>query len=285
MEKIVKFYRVFAEPSLSLNGSNSNSENIKKAFETIFDKPTCENIPYAYVKNGIQIRFDIKEKNENYIFGTFCKEEHFEKELLLQTRDAHDNSTGPYKPNPDEIVERFTYFLIDYDSSIMVAIHNQNLSKIDGILPEFIWDISNHGMNLTIKPYKIENLEEHLKGYNKCKDLTLTFYNHIDARGFTPLPEVLKGTCEYETYKLHFTLKENKPSFLEKIPFLRKDPNCKGITVTALNEYGYEDVINLMETVLTKKVGIELTTDMVFNTDQIKKTLLTELANGIKHTH
>ena len=84
MEKIVKFYRVFAEPSLSLNGSNSNSENIKKAFETIFDKPTSENIPYAYVKNGIQIRFDIKEKNENYIFGTFCKEEHFEKELLLQ---------------------------------------------------------------------------------------------------------------------------------------------------------------------------------------------------------
>ena len=285
MEKVVKFYRLFAEPSLSLNGTNSNSENIKKAFETIFDKPTSENIPYSYEKNGVPIRFDIKEKTDTYIFGTFCKEEHFEKELLLQTRDARNNSTGPYKPNPDEIVERFTYFLINYDSAVMVAIHNQNLSKIDGIFPEFIWSTSNHGMNLTIKPYKIEDLADHLKKYNKCKEMTLTFYNHTNDNGYTPLPDVLKGTCEYETYRIYIRLKENKPSFLEKIPLLRKDPNYKGISLTALNEYGYEDVINLMETVLTKKVGIELTSDMVFNTDQIKNTLLKELTNGITHNH
>lgn len=285
MEKIVKFYRVFAEPCLAFPEPESNSEKIEKIFETIFDKPVSDDFSYIYPKEKIKFRFDIKEKHTNYIFGTFCKEEHFEKDLLLQKRDANDNSTGPYTPTPGEIVERFTYLLVDYKSATMVAIHNQNLPRINVILPEFIWDTSNHGMKLTIKPYKIENLEEHLKSYNKCKDLTLTFYNHTDTRGFTPLPNVLEGTCEYETYNIHFNIKKNEPSFLKRIPFLKKDPNCKGITVTALNEYGYEDVINLMDTVLTKKVGIELTTDMVFNTDQIKKTLLTELANGIKHTH
>lgn len=285
MEKIVKFYKVFAEPCLAFTKDDSNSEKIQKIFESLFDKPISDDFSYIYPKEKINFRFDIKEKHENYIFGTFCKEEHFEKDLLLQKRDSSNNSTGPYTPTPGEIIERFTYFLVDYKSAAMVAIHNQNLPRINGILPEFIWGTSNHRMQLTIVPYKIEDLAAHLKKYNRCKDLTLTFYNHTDTHGYTPLPAALNGSCEYDTYNIHFNIKSNEPSFLLKIPILKKDPNCKGITVSALNEYGYEDVINLMETVLTKKVGIELTTDMVFNTDQIKKTLLNELANGIKHTH
>ncbi len=283
MEKIVKFYNVHAEPCLALPGTESNSEKIKIIFETIFDKPVSDDFSYIFTKDGIKFHFDIKEKNNRYIFGTFCKEENFENDLLLQKRNTQNNSTGPYTQNPDEVVERFTYFLIEYNTGSMVAIHNQKLPRINRLLPEFIWNTTNYEMKLSIYPYMIEDLENHLKKFNKCKDLVLTFHKSSASNDYAPLPQVLDGTCDYDTYKIQFGIKSNTRGFFNKLSSLKNDSNCKGISITALNEYGLEDTINLMETVLTKKVGIELNTDMVFNTERIKTTLLRELSLVFTH--
>lgn len=43
MEKIVKFYKVFAEPCLAFTKDDSNSEKIQKIFESLFDKPISDD--------------------------------------------------------------------------------------------------------------------------------------------------------------------------------------------------------------------------------------------------
>ncbi|WP_312072250.1 hypothetical protein [Anaerotignum propionicum] len=285
MEKIVKFYKAIPEPCLGLVNDVTNSEKLLSIFEMFFDHPTSSKISYRFTLKDSNLCFDIIEKNQTFIFGKYCKVEDFVNEVFIQKRNSKDNTTGPYEPDPNELMERFTYFLIDYKLCVLVTIHNKNLPNIGKILPEFVWSASDHQLKVSILPYQIENIAEHLKKFKKCKDLTLTFANPELTDTYIPLPKVLKN-CNFNSFKVHLSIKEHSESFISDLIQCKNEKSTyDSVSFTALNEYGLEDTINLMETILTKKVNIELNNDIIFNTEQIKKVLLKELTEAFTHNH
>ena len=280
MNKIIKFFSLMPMPSISIPATLSEGQQLNEMFSQIFDKSICNNGPFIFPRENNIFRFDILETDSNYLFGTCCKEEDFKKDVLLQRRNVKSNETGPYIKDPNALMERFTYFIIDYNTCKLASIYNKNIPSIHKILAELISSTAKCN-RIDAYPVQINNIDDHMKKYTSCKEIILRRNENSQNEYTDTLRRELEGSCELGKYKISISVKSSETGLFSKLLNLsRKNKDYSDLSFIALNEYGLEDTINLLETYLTKRVPIELTGDIVFNKKEIKDILVKELHNA-----
>lgn len=79
-----------------------------------------------------------------------------------------------------------------------------------------------------------------------------------------------------EKYKLNLKINKTSPTFIPKLIGLKNsatEKNLSKINITGKNDYGIDEVVDLIENIYTKTVPLELTDDTVQNTEKVKENL------------
>lgn len=272
LNKIIKFYHINPLPCLSAN-KTTDEENLREIFFTFLNDDNSKNT-YKFTKDKKNYTFDIIEKTNDYIFATCCKSEDFNNELFFQKRNLTDNTTEPYKQNPDEEFERFTYFVIDFKKNKLAAIYNKSITELSKLLPELLNTYERDNLPIEISPIIIDNPKEFLK--NKFVE-ELTFFGDKFDNMIVPLSDVLKNnSCDVSKFNLTISIKKQDKNFIQDIFNFSKEKQKK-IIIKAKNEYGLTDTIDLLETILTKRVPINISKEEVFNKETVKSILISEI--------
>lgn len=287
VNKIIKFYVMEPAPAIYFNGTMKNFNNcayliFKSAFANSEDY-------YSFNYDKKNLFFDIKEFNENNMFGTCSVIENIQATSFMQQRNKHTNKTKPFTTvNSEEQLETYTFFYVDFPHNRMAVIANKKISKIHEAISAFIWEKSSKVAKINIAPEKIDNPKE---AANSLKDLSkfqLEFFTPHSFKNIQPLRESLGKDFELEKYDISFKIKKAKKEFIDTLFAFREKASSEGIskiTLTGKNDLGIDETLNLIETLYTKAVPFYLTDDSAVNIEYIKNRLQEFLDIHIMNDH
>lgn len=280
VNKLIKFYIVQVEPSLNFTSNTSN--NIDTNLFTLF-KLGFKNGKdyYSYEFNKNHLFFDIKELNENLMFGICSVIENIKATAMIQSRDINTNQTNPFTNlGNNKQLEAYTFFYIDFKNCRMAAISNKKIAKIHEAITSFIWSNSNGNFtpHISIYPEKITDIEKALGSLKKFNWLEMEFAQPQNLNNIKCMSESLKNDFTFDKYQVKFKLKSTEPTFPINLNIFRKNNDVNTdklskLSVIGKNELGIDETINLIEAIYTKTISLELTDDTVKNLDYIKKKL------------
>lgn len=275
VNKIIKFYVI--EPQPSLNFDNRNGL-LNKYTLSIFKSAFVNGEDYYSINyDKKNLFFDIKEFNENYMFGTCSVIEDIQATSFMQQRNKSTNKTKPFTTvNNDEQLESYTFFYIDFVFNRMAVIANKKISKIHEALSNFIWEKSGHMASASIYPERVDDAKEIVSLLRDWSHLQLEYYTPKSIQNIESIKKSLGSDFTIEKYKLDMKLKDVKPSFIDNLFKYKNNAHEEGISkfnVIGKNELGVDETINLIETIYTKTVPLQLTNDTAINIEYIKNKL------------
>jgi len=277
INKTIRFYTLCTQPSFNFNGNNLDSLTYK-LFLSVF--PQIDYYKYNYDEK--ELWFEIISYDENHMFATCAKKEDFEHNPFLRQHNLDDNKITPFLPklNPNEQLESFTFFYIDFNKNRMASISSQKIPRLDIIISSFIENKSS--TRISIIPDVVPNLEEKLRKVSKLKCFELKFPpNYINNNNIPSLIPFLKNTCHISKGSLKFSISEHKLDFVDNL-FSLKNSNCfSDIDVTYKNYEGLDETVSLFEQIYIQSIPISFSEDDTKNLTIIKNTLKKYLNNHI----
>lgn len=271
--KIIKFFKLTPEPSISfseINGRKLNEETYN-IFKTAFPEINY----YDFIFEKKQLFFEIINYNANELFGTCSSEESISPTSFMRQRNISTKETNPISLSPDEMLETYTYFYINFNKNLMATIMNKKISKINKAISQFIWEKSNNMSSIRILPDKIQNMKEELKRFKLLKELELEFPKKPSLDDIPSLKKTITGECDVERFKINLKLSSAKPSLINKLVDYKNENNDEftSLKLLAKNEFGLDETVNFFEAIYSKTVPITLNEDTVQNLSYIKNLL------------
>lgn len=274
VNKVIKFYVL--SPNVSILFSETNGRELKKETYNIFKTAFPKEDYYTFIFEDKQLFFDIISYNSTEMFGTCSEEEKINPTSFVRQRNTNTNETKPVGfLNPDEQLETYTYFYINFIQNRMTVIINKKIAKLHMALSQFIWEKSDNLASITILPEKISNMKDALKRFRLPKELELEYKSSPSLNDIRSLKDTLSGECNVDSYRINLKLSTVKQGFINKlIDYKQSDTDeLLALRLTAKNELGLNETINFFEAIYSKTVPIVLSEDTVQNLDYIKELL------------
>ena len=248
-KKLLNFYKIIFEPSFI--DKNQNINNI--LYECFFDMFKNTNI----VSNE-GITFEKISLDKSHIFASICRTS--DLDVLTEIRGKKGINVK------DIILESYTYFYIDFINLGISIIKTQKIPQADGYIKNLI--IKNSYINISLEPYKKSDKEIKQMLINK---MSISFYDNTS--NFIELKNINKSDCEISEFKIEAKLKKINTNFVNNLVNRCKNNNAiKKISVSSDTEE-----VDLIKSIFTKQVSIELTKDYKNDFAQIEDTLKREL--------
>ena len=238
-KKLLNFYMIIFEPSFK-DLSKTNNTILYDCFSSMF-------------KN--------KDSVSNHIFASICRTS--DLDVLTEIR----NSKGTeIEDTSDFILESYTYFYIDFNKMGVSVIKTQKIPSPDGYIKSLI--SNNSFINLSLEPFK--------KNDNEIKDMlinkiSVSFYDN--SQDFIELKHIDSEDCEISEFKFEAKLKKVKKNFVSNL--MNKYKNSKEVKKLSVSSDTEE--VDLIKSIFTKQVSIELTKDYKKDFSKIEETLKNEL--------
>ena len=285
VNKIIKFYVLDPAPAIYFNGSMPNFSNCGYyIFKTAF---VNDEDSFTYDKKNLF--FDIKEFDDDHIFGTCSVIENIQATSFMQQRNKQTNEAKPFTTvNSEEQLESYTFFYADFVHNRMAVIANKKISKIHEAISAFIWEKSGKVAKINIAPEKIDNPKDAATSLKDISNFHLEFFTPQSFNNIQPLRESLGKDFELEKFGISFKIKKAKKEFIDTLLSFRENASSKGIskiTLTGKNDLGIDETLNLIETLYTKAVPFYLTDDSAINIEYIKNRLREFLNIHIMNSH
>ena len=207
------------------------------------------------------ITFEKITLDSNHIFASICRTS--DLDVLTEIK----NSKGIEIEDTSEfILESYTYFYIDFEKMGASVIKTQKIPSPDGYIKNLIGN--NSYINLSLEPFK--------KSDNEIKDMiinkiSLSFYDN--SQDFVELKHINSEDCEISEFKFEAKLKKVKNNFVSNL--IDKYKNNKEIKKLSVSSDTEE--VDLIKSIFTKQVSIELTKDYRKDFSKIEETLKNEL--------
>lgn len=251
-KKLLNFYKIIFEPSFK-DISKSNSTLLYECFLNMFKN-----------RNDISnkdITFEKITLDEKHIFASICRTS--DLDVLTEIR----NSNGiEIEDTSDFVLESYTYFYIDFKQMGVSVIKTQKIPSPDGYIKSLI--CNNSFINLSLEPFKKSDAEIKEMIVNK---ISLSFYDN--SQDFIELKHISSEDCEISDFKLEANLKKVKKNFVTNLIDKYKDnKQIKKLSVSSDTEE-----VDLIKSIFTKQVSIELTKDYKKDFSKIEETLKNEL--------
>lgn len=248
-KKLINFYKIDVLPSFHEQGKN-NSDLLHDVFFNTFSSNTSIVID--------EINYEKISMNSNHFFG--CVHRTSSIDILTEIKSKSNISLE----DADVFLESSTYFYIDFSNLGMSVIKTQKIPNAYEIIQNFISNKSS--LNIEIVPFK--------KSDEEIKQLSITSISlKFQDEDFVELKDINKNDCEFSEYTFSAKLKQVSSGFIPKLLTKFKDkPSVKKLTVSTDNEE-----IDLIRSIFTKQVSIELTENYKNDLDRIKNVLCSEL--------
>ena len=251
-KKLLNFYKIIFEPSFK----DMTKDNKTLLYECFFNMFKSKDI----VSNS-GITFEKITLDSNHIFASICRTS--DLDVLTEIK----NSKGIEIEDTSEfILESYTYFYIDFEKMGASVIKTQKIPSPDGYIKNLIGN--NSYINLSLEPFK--------KSDNEIKDMiinkiSLSFYDN--SQDFVELKHINSEDCEISEFKFEAKLKKVKNNFVSNL--IDKYKNNKEIKKLSVSSDTEE--VDIIKSIFTKQVSIELTKDYRKDFSKIEETLKNEL--------
>lgn len=248
-KKLINFYQIEISPSF-VNQSKTNSQLLFEIFSTVFlnkESIIIEEINYEKIS-----------MDSNHFFG--CIHRISSIDILTEIKSKSNISFD----EADVFLESSTYFYIDFLNLGMSVIKTQKIPSAYELIQNFITQKSV--LNIEIIPFK--------KSEDEIKQLSITSMSmKFQDEEFVELKDINKSDCEFSEYTFSAKLKKVSSGFVPKLLSKFKDKtSLKKLTVSTDTED-----IDLIKSIFTKHVSIELTENYKNDLDRIKSVLYEEL--------
>lgn len=256
-KKLLNFYKIVFEPSFK-DENKTDSEILYECFFNIFKNQKI-------VSSG-EMTFEKITLDSNHIFASICRKNDID--VLTEIRNNKENKMVD---TDDFILESYTYFYIDFKKMGASVIKTQKIQFPDRNIESLIKRKSS--INLSLEAFKKSNREIEDMRINK---ISLSFYDN--AQDFIELKNINHDDCEITDFKFEAKLGKVKKNFVSSIMKQYKDnKKVKKLSVSSDTEE-----IDLIKSIFTKQVSIELTKDYKKDFCKIEETLKNELFKIIK---
>lgn len=248
-KKLINFYKIIFEPSFK-DSTKSNNVLLYECFFNMFKNRD--------IVSNEGITFEKISLDNNHIFASICRTS--DLDVLTEIR----NSKG--KEVTDIVLESYTYFYIDFQKMGVSVIKTQKIPQSDGYIKSLI--SNNSYLNISLEPFKKSENEIKNMLVNK---ISVSFFDN--SSNFVELKNINKDDCEIEEFKFEAKLKKVKTNFISTIlDRFKNNKDIKKISVSSDTEE-----VDILKSIFTKQVSIELTKDYKNDFSKIEETLKNEL--------
>ena len=177
------------------------------------------------------------------------------------------NSKGTeIEDTSDFVLESYTYFYIDFNQMGVSVIKTQKIPSPDVYIKSLIGN--NSYIHISLEPFKKSDNEIRDMVINK---ISLSFYDN--SQNFIELKHINSEDCEISEFKFEAKLMKVKNNFVSDL--INKYKNNKEIKKLSVSSDTEE--VDLIKSIFTKQVSIELTKDYKKDFSKIEETLKNEL--------
>ena len=253
-KKLLNFYKIIFEPCFK-DVNKSNSILLYECFSNMFKNTN--------IVSNESITFEKISLDDNHIFASICRTS--DLDVLTEIR----NSKGIEVE--DIVLESYTYFYINFEEMGVSVIKTQKIPSPDEYIKSLIYNKST--INLSLEPFKKSDSEIKNMTINK---VTLSFCDN--ANDFVELKHINSDDYEISDFKIEAKLKKVKTNFISNlIDKYKNSANIKKISVSSDTEE-----VDIIKSIFTKQVSIELTKDYKKDFSKIEETLKHELFKIVK---
>ena len=250
-KKLLNFYKIIFEPSFK-DLSKSNNTILYEFFSNIFkDRNLISNEGITFEKISL---------DTNHIFASICRTSDLDVLTEIKSKEVQIEDTS------DFVLESYTYFYIDFDNMGVSAIKTQKIPSPDVYIKSLIENKSY--IHLSLDPFKKSDTEIKDMLINK---ISLSFYDN--SQNFVELKNINSEDCEISEFKFEAKLKKVKKNFVSEL--INKYKGSKDIKKLSVSSDTEE--VDLIKSIFTKQVSIELTKDYKKDFSKIEETLRIEL--------
>ena len=253
-KKLLNFYKIIFEPSFK-DVSKSNSVLLYECFSNMFKNTN--------IVSNEGITFEKISLDDNHIFASICRTS--DLDVLTEIRNSKGIEVD------DIVLESYTYFYINFEEMGVSVIKTQKIPSPDEYIKSLIYNKSS--INLSLEPFKKSDSEIKNMLINK---VTLSFCDN--SNDFVELKHINSDDYEISEFKIEAKLKKVKTNFISNlIEKYKNSTNIKKISVSSDTEE-----VDIIKSIFTKQVSIELTKDYKKDFSKIEETLKYELFKIVK---
>lgn len=273
MEKQIHYYSISLIQSKQLNmfGKITTLAEKIQAFKN--NKNVDEN---AFKTNDKQNIIEILELDEKYLFGSIGKLTHLNEKTLTRARKLPDYELED-SANISDIIEQYTYFLLDYNELKCNILFSNRVGKFGNIFSEFLFHhfrLSGSYDAIEVLPVKSKHISERL---NRAENITSVSFNYVskdDSDDKFVLPwEMNNLSKSVRRAKINLDMKTEIPK--KQMEELKSElsnktyDNFDSFYITTNNE-----IIDMVEKIIIEKKLIDIKETELKDIEYIKSTLI-----------
>ena len=158
----------------------------------------------------------------------------------------------------------------------MASIFNRNIKSVHAAILFRAAKETNNSFGLDIIPERQPDAESKLRLMTKFKYIT---YSLDGNRNDIPsMKSILGNEFEAEGYQIRIKLTKDN-NIVDKILHFCSHSDLRKCSLIANNADGLEETINLLETLYTKKISIDISSNEIANLNKIKTLLQKSVKN------
>ena len=271
MQKTLIFYELELVENPQINLFNGN-ETLKDRFKDFSEN--AKESDYLYTNNSKII--EIKDVDENHIFGSYGKIENLSKKELTRGRTKEDYLVTDLD-SLKELIESYTYFYLDINMKQCVILSN---SKCTGFKSEFANFLKHHfrisGIYTSVRIVNrlSKNIRESIGRATNISNISYTYVSeNLPENEFASFKE-MSGlrSDQIKTANVRLFL-EPKLDHQKSIKTLAKNFGSSTDKFDSFKIETDEEYIDVIEKTLSKKVSIKIDEDSLNNLDKINNIL------------
>lgn len=259
--------------SLEINNKNQLSLFPSKSLSDVLDTLSKKFNYSDRIQVDKKFIIEMKSFDKNHIFGTFGKPNHFDQGDLVQGRNPQNYYVEPI----DSLVENFTYFYLDVNKNAIALIGKSGLPNFPKSFKSFIGTHFNltSSYEINVVPKKSDEISNFIGKEIPIKKIKLKYTESLPpSNEYLSCQEIVKfDASTIKHASLNLTFKENSVGVLNKIKNLIKHDKITEVSIET-----DEEIINVVENLISKKITINIDSDEIIHSEKIKNMLMDILA-------
>lgn len=289
IKKNVQFFYLQQNIETQQNLFDNNLPFKDEFYNYLFENTQDHTNQEFLITNDVYIEFQDIKRNENYIFGKIYKSSPMKKQPLQKINILDDDNGNTIELDEDAlekyIIKNFSFFVLDFSNKIIVELINANAPTIKKYFTKYLNDLF-FSKEYTLIPVKDKHINSKIKRVKKLISTEVVIHDPClhEKQWLFPKEDFLISQEMPHTAKIELRYKQTPVTKNQLKKIMDKD-NLNYINkyeITYLDENGEKEVIELIESLLIRKVAVDFTSDdLNCNTDKnhlkIKEALITEL--------
>lgn len=293
MEKNVEFFNIIYEDFNMYQHTDNQNKRAKIFKDLIKDSlKTKEYMLKMYADDTEpSITLEIIEITDDFIFGILGKLNDLSNKSLLRLRGKGIEEIHKISDPKDleYYIENFTYFYIRLEDLCCAVLQNSSAPSFKkhflSLINEKIDYKNNFFDKVDILNRKESNINESIFRFNSIINLNMAFYNDNIAEKenlprFNEMWGISQSSIEHTDINISFKSDVDKKKLEKRLSSYKSYDDYTKFKVTGINEDGVTQCIDLIESLLTQKVTINIEEKYLMSDDgeeKIKEALASAL--------